>query len=427
MESAFGQVWQAAVRMRSQVLRAAGRAVVEETDAPRRLTIVQYGDYADAYRRFERGEGATYYAQKYTVDFVGRLAADRRRIESVTVLCFAADLPEEVLPNGVRTAGVALYPKEGRPRYDALVQAVARTSPTHLVVAAPIVPVLEWGIRARIPMLPLFADSFRGSGLRTGLRNRQLAWVLNHPAVERVANHNLAAAMDLARIGVDGEKIVPFDWPVIVSPLDYAPKEAPPPDAPWRLVYVGWLGETKGVGDAIEAVAELKRLGRDARLTLIGQGERAQLEALAARRGVGDRVTFAGRQTHDRVLEAMRSHDAVLVPSRHEYPEGLPMTLYEALCTRTPLIASDHPMFALRIRHGENALVCKAASPESLAARVEELFSQPGLYTRLSRAATNAAEGYLCPLKWDRLLEDFLEPGPRASLRNHALGAGPFR
>ena len=37
---------------------------------PVRLTIVQYGDYAEAAARFQAGGEANYYAQRYTVDFV---------------------------------------------------------------------------------------------------------------------------------------------------------------------------------------------------------------------------------------------------------------------------------------------------------------------------------------------------------------------
>ena len=43
---------------------------------PVRLTIVQYGDYAEAAARFQAGGAANYYAQRYTVDFVARLAGD---------------------------------------------------------------------------------------------------------------------------------------------------------------------------------------------------------------------------------------------------------------------------------------------------------------------------------------------------------------
>ena len=77
---------------------------------------------------------------------------------------------------------------------------------------------------------------------------------------------------------------------------------------------------------------------RDARLDLIGLGEEAALRGRAEALGVEAEVAFWGRLGHAEVMEQMREHDAVVVPSRHDYPEGLPATLYEALCSRTPLV-----------------------------------------------------------------------------------------
>lgn len=412
--------WTTLMRARSRVLRTVGAATPRESTGPRRLTFVQFGDYAEGFHRFARGEGATYYAQEYTVRHVGEIAA-RDDVDSVHVLTFAKDLPREVLPNGVVTSGVQLYPEGRRARHRALIDAVAATEPTHLIVAAPIVPLIRWGLKRALPVLPLFADSFAGDGFRIALRNRRLAYVLNHPGVELVANHNLASSLDLARIGVDERKIVPFDWPAIVKPTDWPAKEAPPSDRPLRLLYVGMLMETKGVGDAIEAVAELGRGGREAELTLIGKGDEAGYRALAEREGVAERVTFAGRMPHSEVLRSMHESDLVLVPSHHAYPEGLPMTLYEALCTRSPLVASDHPMFRLRIRDGYNAVVHRERDAKHLAQRIREVTDDGELYARLSRTADEAAEGYLCPLKWDVLVSGFLDPSERERMREYTL------
>ena len=212
---------------------------------PVRLTIVQYGDYAEAAARFQAGGEANYYAQRYTVDFVARLA-ERPGIEQVTVISFAADLPEVLTHNGVHTSGVGLYPRDRPARFRELLAAMAATRPTHLVIGAPIAPAIRWGLSQNLSVLPLFADSFRGTGLKGYIRNRLLAWLLNRPAIEYVANHNLAASLDLARIGVARDKILPFDWPEMTSAKDYTAKPAPAPDRPFRLLYVGQLSEPKG-------------------------------------------------------------------------------------------------------------------------------------------------------------------------------------
>jgi glycosyltransferase involved in cell wall biosynthesis len=393
---------------------------VVEAPGPRRLTIVHFGEYAKAFWWFKNGGEEEYYAAKYSVDFWASLAG-RKDIESFTAISLSSDAAASVLPNGVHVVGIELYKKGVRPRYREVVEAIKQTRPSHLIVMSPIMPVIRWALRARIPLLPMFADSFRGGGLKAKIQYGLLAFLLNDPSIELVANHNLAASLDLERIGVDPKKIVPFDWPALLSPRDYEAKSAPPNDRPVRLIYVGSLIETKGVGDAIRAVSKLTNRGRQVQLTIIGRGEVERFNKLAIAEKVEDRVFIVGSKTHTEVLAAMREHDAVLVPSHWAYPEGLPMTLYEALCTRTPLLTSDHPMFALRIRDGHNALVFPERNPDAFADRIDELASSPDLYGRLSNAGESAAENYLCPLKYDRLISDFLTPSKRKKLLDFSL------
>ena len=97
------------------------------------------------------------------------------------------------------------------------------------------------------------------------------------------------------------------------------------------------------------------------------------------------------------------------------------MTLYESLCTRTPLLTSDHPMFALRIQDRYNALVFPERNPEACANCIEELLQSPDLYSQLSLNALSAAHGYLCPLKYDQLLSSFLDFGSDTDLKKFSL------
>ncbi len=407
------------------LLRMDQHAPAEQPQAARRVTIIQFGDYAEAFWRFAGGGSENYYAQKYSMDCLAALAA-AEAIENLTVLTFSIDKAAERLPNGVETRGIELYPPGGRPRFNALVAAVKETRPTHLIVMAPLLPVIRFAIRTGIPVLPMFADSFRAGTLRARLQSKTLATLLNHPAIPVVANHNLAASLDLRRIGVDARKIVPFDWPALVSPRMYPAKAAPPSDRPFRLVYVGSVMEAKGVGDAIRAVSALRKRGKEIDLTIVGRGDIESFEQLAVAEGIAPFISFAGPKTHAEVLAAMRSHDAVLVPSHWAYPEGLPMTLYEAICTRTPLITSDHPMFKLKIRDRYNALVVAERSPAALADRIEELSSSSDLYAQLSETGEAAADGYLCPLKYDQMIAAAIDPARRRDVLAYSLAAYPY-
>ncbi|MDB4985445.1 MAG: glycosyltransferase [Myxococcaceae bacterium] len=413
--------WRLLTWVRTRLQPSSVQPTAQRPSAGARVVFVQYGDYSDAYRRLQQpGGDETYYAQRYTIDFVAELAK-QSSIDCITVVTFSRNEPLTELAPHLRTAGVELYPQRGSARHAELIREVEKLDPTHLIVSAPIVPLMRWGLNRGLPVLPLFADSFRGASVRNKLRNLRLAYLLNDPRIRYVANHNLAASLELARIGVSASKIVPYDWPAVTSPKEFPAKAAPSGGGPFRLVYVGQVNEQKGVGDLIHAVAELTKAGVASELKIIGQRHDETLPELSKQLGVSERVSFLGTRTHSEVRKAMREADAVVVPSRHEYPEGLPMTLYEGLCARTPLIVSDHPMFKLRIKAYENALVFAAGSPAALAARVRELSSDPDLYVRLSKNAERAAEGYLCPLKWDRLIAAWLDPQRSGDIDQHRL------
>lgn len=149
---------------------------------------------------------------------------------------------------------------------------------------------------------------------------------------------------------------------------------------------------------------------------------------MASSLGVDDQVHFLGRQPHYRVITLMNEHDAVVVPSRHEYPEGLPMTIYEGLCSRSPVIFSDHPMFKLRLTDGKTGVCFQASSPASLADAIMRLKSDTELYTRLSASADEATASYLCPVKWDRMLASLLSnnPATQDGIRPYSLAGNEY-
>ncbi len=407
----------------STPVNAIDSSALDDLPSDARLLIIQYGDYGEAVRRFEEEGEEDYFAQRYTVDFVARLAS---RLARVTVLSCSIDESPARTSTGVYTAGVRLYPDRGRPRYRRLIRAAAQERPTHLLLATPIAPVLFWALYSRVRTLPIFADSFTRSGLKDRLRNFLLAKALNRPSIEWVANHNLAASLDLYRIGVTPGKILPFDWPAMFTPEQYAAKQAPGAD-PFRLIYVGAVVESKGVRDAILAIEQLRGQGRTVELDIVG-GHDEPLERFVRDRGLQDYVTFQGRLPHTQIVSVMRQHDAVVAPSRHEYPEGLPFTIYEGLCSRSPAIVSDHPMFKVRMRDGENCVMFAAGKPEALAAAVLRLADDAALYARLSQHADQAAADYMCPLKWHDLILCWLstDPARRRSLAEYSLVSGRY-
>jgi glycosyltransferase involved in cell wall biosynthesis len=407
---------------RPSYYRSANNSESSRTKALR-LTIVQYaGDYKEAFERFAQGGKETYHAQRYSVNVVGSLA---QQLEQVAVVCALSETKYDVvLDNGVRAVGAGL---SAGFRPSELLPQVEKTKPTLLSVTTPIVPILKWANNNQIPTIVPLADSFRKQGFRAAFRHRQLAYHLNRPNIQWVGNHGINACLSLVDIGVSPDKIVPWDWPPSHQPSDYTPRLLRK-DLPSKLLYVGSVTEAKGVGDLLQAMSLLKKQGARIRLSVIGRDPDGTMIALAQSLELSKLVDFLGIVPNEEIPSAMRNSDAIVIPSRHEYPEGLPLTIYEALAARTPIIASDHPMFREALVNRESALIFRAGNPAELANAAWTLLQDPSLYQALSLRSEAAWNRLRLPVTMGELLEAWISNDPLRQkwLYEHRFGAGLY-
>lgn len=367
-----------------------------------RLLFIQYGDYREAFNRFQQGLPEVYYAQKFTVDWVSQIA---KKIETVSVMCVNCDRYSEILSNGIRVFGFNIN-KQG---HHDICKAIEKYKPSHLICCSPILSILRLALKNKIKTLPLFADSFERSGIRSKIRNYFLATLLNNKDFNFVGNHNINASRALQKIGVHPNKIIPWDFPPMITPDQYPCKSFPPKMSPIKLIYVGSLLLTKGVLDAIESTQNLLKKKQDVLLSIVGPGDQSIFLEKVKTLDIEKNVTFYGRVPHEKVTEMMHQHDIVLIPSHPEYPEGLPMTIYEAYCSKTPLIASDHPMFEGKIIHKKTGMIFKAKNTLALTNTIMDLMSNPQLYQNLSENSKRAWENLQCSVKWNEFLERWIQ------------------
>ena len=340
-----------------------------------RVLILQFGDYAEAYRRLLAGGPETFRDQLHTVLFVASLAS----YNQVTIVAGCDRCHDEELAPGLRAIGI---PRDMVWDSRRLWPLLDRLAPEVFICGGPNRIPLAWAAKKRVTILPIFADVFTDKGLRNRLKN----WRLGRSSV---------AARSHAWRTTASRRHIHFVASVFRSTRScpgntsgwsrWAKPRAPPTGSAVPLVFAGWLSESKGVGDCIEAVAIARSALAQVDLTLAGPGNADPWIALARRHGVEASVQLLGVIPAERVLSEMRESDAVIVASRHDYAEGLPNTIFEALASRSPLIASDHPAFARRLQPEIDSLRFKAADPRGLAAQIERLIREPGLYARLSQ------------------------------------------
>lgn len=145
---------------------------------------------------------------------------------------------------------------------------------------------------------------------------------------------------------------------------------APPPPraggAMFTFLFVGRLLRDKGIVEYAEAASRLLDRGLPVECRVLGYFDAGNPSAISEDQmkawATSGWIRYLGAS--DRVEEAMRDADCVVLPS---YREGLPRTLIEAAAMGLPLITADSPGCREVVRHGENGLLCRPKDASDLA------------------------------------------------------------
>ena len=198
-----------------------------------------------------------------------------------------------------------------------------------------------------------------------------------------------------------------------------------PPDRPERrkeqpmaLMSVGRLVEKKGFDRLIEAFALLPD-NLEWHWTHIGGGNLAEdMQNLASMKGVADRITWRGACDQPEVIDAMRSADLFVLPSRVAADgdrDGLPNVLMEAASQKLPILSTPVSAIPEFIENGVHGIL-SGDDPAELAQAIVD-------FSNRSDCGASLAEN-----AYDRLLKEFrMEPGisQLASRLNTLTGAAP--
>ena len=157
-----------------------------------------------------------------------------------------------------------------------------------------------------------------------------------------------------------------------------------------RLVAgVGRLDAQKDFPTFLRAAAMIAAEVPDVDFLVVGEGgERAALEALARRLGLGARVVFTGLR-HD-VPRLLAAVDVLVLTSLYE---GFPNVLLEAMATGAVAVATDVGGCRELVTSGETGVLVPPRAPAAVAAAVGRVLRDPALARRLATAARQRVEG----------------------------------
>ncbi|XKE46060.1 glycosyltransferase [Halomonas organivorans] len=156
------------------------------------------------------------------------------------------------------------------------------------------------------------------------------------------------------------------------------------------LLFVGRAAHEKNIGFLISILPRVLAQHPEVRLVITGEGPaQVDLQRLAERTGVGDRVTFLGYLERCGPLQdAYRAAEIFVFSSRTE-TQGL--VLLEALAMGTPVVSTAVMGTRDVLREGEGCLIA-SEDPEEFAERINHVLEEPVLRQRLSERGKAYAE-----------------------------------
>lgn len=365
------------------------------------------GDFVDVLRRHASGEQQIYATHGEVAELILGL---RSAGVHVTIYSYVTGTAKDEAPmDGVRVISLG-----GSGVNRGLLKAAVQAVEADTIVAHFAYPeLLSAAIKSRKRVFAGLANSYNERGLKQFLRRKRIARLLNNKRIRMITNHCVPATEHLARIGVARHKLIPWDVPHRFRPDDHSPKNLAAKDT-YDVAYAGSIAELKGVGDLIRAIALLKGQGLHLNASFAGLGDIDGMQTLADSLAVGDRVTFRGIIGNEEVFQMFSDADIVAVPSRTAYPEGFPLTMFEALASRSPIVCTDHPMFQPVLADGKNCAVFNSGRVEGFADAIKRVLTSPLLYRQLSESATQTWTSLQGPADWRTMITTFVTEGEQS-------------
>lgn len=375
------------------------------------------GDFADVMRRYSQKREQIYQTHNENARLIYDLLAAGWR---VNVYSFVTPERREERVDDVKivSLGARDYAAAGL-----IAPVVINDDAAAIVTHFPNLELLRAVAAKKARAISIQANSYNRKGLRSTLAKRKIVSLLNNPRFELVSNHCLPATEQLAEIGVKRDKLIAWDTLHPFEPSSRTPKDLKVRRR-YEAVYVGAIIEDKGVAEIIRAIALLREQGMEVHCTLAGLGDLAGMEALGKRLGVSDLLSFLRLIGNNEAFDLMLGADLVLVPSRTVYPEGFPLTLFEAIASRTPIVCSDHPMFRKVLVAGHTASIFRSGDYKDLVAAIRRTLTDEILYSKLSQNASMAWAALKGPADWRTMIYKWVTEGASSPwIRDHMLTA----
>ncbi len=223
-------------------------------------------------------------------------------------------------------------------------------------------------------------------------------WYLERLEAEpHAADYCIAASQftrdSLIEAGVEPERILLLPLGTDLEQFQFVRRSA---EGPFRILFVGGIGQRKGVKYLLEAFDRIR--GPGVELTLAGPLP-ADTRPLDPYRSS---VRLTGRLDQSEIVREMQQAHVLVLPSVFE---GFGLVIAEAMSTGMPVIASTHSAGPDIIREGVDGFVLESDDVEGLAERLETLRNDRRRAVEMGVAAAERARSFSWDVHTDRVRE----------------------
>lgn len=190
------------------------------------------------------------------------------------------------------------------------------------------------------------------------------------------------------------------------------------------IITTSRLVKKNGVKDLLKSLSYLEN---EFKFLILGEGEeKDDLLKISEELNLKNRVYFLGTINHQELPKYLWASDVFCRPS---LSEGLGNSFLEAMAAGIPVVATEVGGIPDFLHHEENGLFCEVESPESIASRIKEIFSDENLKNKIiANGIKTVQEVYTWDLVASRMSKAFSDLAEKNKKRkiNILIATGIF-
>jgi len=164
-----------------------------------------------------------------------------------------------------------------------------------------------------------------------------------------------------------------------------------------RILFVGVVGEYKGIKTLIYAMKSISKNDKKIKLTIIGAGDIDKYRNLVKKLGISEQINFTGKIPFNKTIDFYDKADILVVPSL--WPEPFGRTIIEGMARKCVVIATNHGGPKEIIEHNKTGFLFEPGNHKELAKIILNLYNEKAKMKTIQKNARKHAINQFQPRK----------------------------